>query len=397
MVLEPLEHMEASMLSLLKDKAKEIFIYLKDLETGIELEFTDFLNKFRISEATYILALRSQLKRPQIFLARTVNNIRTNAFNKDIVNLWYANIDIQFILDPYAAATYCTSYMTKVDKSITTELKSILQKCIAEKTDANLRILKLGNAFLNAQQMSAQLAIYLILSIPLFHCSHSFAFINTSPLQERAFVLKPQQQLLKLNKEFTDIMCKSIVDKYIDRPNGLKDICLVEFVANYNHNRNKISIRNKPKIIRFVHYNQFKDLENWAREQLLLYIPFIGLEESQKCNHDTWKAAYDEQVEKIIEKRNFHIQTTSVENYGDEWIHLQEHAFNLASSKDFSIWNDSLIEDTKSMPISMNIEKYDLATDIIIRPHFNNTYKNKIQDSNYILELMKDEEYFKIL
>jgi hypothetical protein len=40
--------------------------------------------------------------------------------------MWYANIDIQFILDPYATATYCTSYMTKVDKSITIELKSIL-------------------------------------------------------------------------------------------------------------------------------------------------------------------------------------------------------------------------------------------------------------------------------
>jgi hypothetical protein len=170
-------------------------------------------------------------------------------------------------------------------------------------------------------------------------CSRSFAFINTSPLQERAFVLKPQQQLLKLNKESTDVMCKSIVDKYIDRPNGLKNICLAEFVANYNHNRNTISIQNKPKIIRFVHYNQFKDLENWAREQLLLYIPFIGLEESQMHNHDTWKAAYDEQVEKIIEKRrifNFHIQTTSLKNCGDEWIHLQEYASNLASSEDLA-------------------------------------------------------------
>jgi hypothetical protein len=128
-----------------------------------------------------------------------------------------------------------------------------------------------------------------------------------------------------LNKESTDVMCKSIVDKYIDRPNGFKNICLAEFVANYNHNQNKISIWNKPKIIRFVHYNQFKDLENWARERLLLYIPFIGLEESQKRNQDTWKAAYDERVEKIIEKRrifNFHIQTSSLENCGDEWIHL---------------------------------------------------------------------------
>jgi hypothetical protein len=44
------------------------------------------------------------------------------------------------------------------------------------------------------------------------------------------------------------------------------------------------------------------------------------------------------------------------------------------------------------MPISMNIENYDLVTDMIIRSHFNNMYKNTLQDNNFILQLMKDEE-----
>ena len=100
-----------------------------------------------------------------------------------------------------------------------------------------------------------------------------------------------------------DVMCKSIIDKYINRPKSLEDICLVEFIANYNHIKNKISIRKKPKIIRFVHYNQFKDLENWSREQLLLYVPFIDVEESQNANRDTWKATYDEQVGNVLEKK----------------------------------------------------------------------------------------------
>jgi hypothetical protein len=39
---------------------------LKNLETRIEMEFKDFLNKFQINEATYILALRSPLKGPQL-------------------------------------------------------------------------------------------------------------------------------------------------------------------------------------------------------------------------------------------------------------------------------------------------------------------------------------------
>ena len=45
----------------------------------------------------------------------------------------YANTKNQFILDSYALATYCTSFMTKVYKSITLKLKSIMQKCIDNK------------------------------------------------------------------------------------------------------------------------------------------------------------------------------------------------------------------------------------------------------------------------
>ena len=33
--------------------------------------------------------------------------------------LWKANIDAQFVLNAYAAAMYCSSYMEKVDKSMT--------------------------------------------------------------------------------------------------------------------------------------------------------------------------------------------------------------------------------------------------------------------------------------
>ena len=101
-----------------------------------------------------------------------------------------------------------------------------------------------------------------------------------------------------------NVMCKSIIDKYIDRPKSLQDICLAEFVANYNHIKNKISIQRKPKITRILYYNQFKDLENWSRKQLLLYVPFIDVEESQKMNRDTWKVAYDEQVGNVLEKKN---------------------------------------------------------------------------------------------
>jgi hypothetical protein len=84
-----------------------------------------------------------------------------------------------------------------------------------------------------------------------------FATIRTS------ISVKPQHQQLKLDKESTNIMLKSIIEKYIDRPNGHK--CLTKFEASYNHNNYKIPIWEKQKIMSLVQHNQFKILENWSQ------------------------------------------------------------------------------------------------------------------------------------
>jgi hypothetical protein len=47
--------------------------------------------------------------------------------------------------------TYCTSYNTKIDKSIASKLHFIIKKCITNNIDANTKIQRLGNAFLDAQ------------------------------------------------------------------------------------------------------------------------------------------------------------------------------------------------------------------------------------------------------
>jgi hypothetical protein len=70
------------------------------------------------------------------------------------------------------------------------EFRTIIKKCEDENIDANLRIRKLSNVFLNAQQMFAQLTTYIILSSPLYHAFRSFSFLNTSPQPKCAFVFK---------------------------------------------------------------------------------------------------------------------------------------------------------------------------------------------------------------
>ncbi len=67
-----------------------------------------------------------------------MKDIRTNAYAIKATTLWEANIDIQFILDLYVVASYCTSDLTKIDRTITNEFQTIIKKCEYENVNANL-------------------------------------------------------------------------------------------------------------------------------------------------------------------------------------------------------------------------------------------------------------------
>jgi hypothetical protein len=118
-------------------------------------------------------------------------------------------------------------------------MKATLKKCKYEQTSDVERVRKMDNSFLNAQQMHAQLAVYLSLSMPLYHASRSFQIINTSEEESKVEILLPSSFLNKLEGESTEIFCKSSIDKYRNRPQHLSDICLAHFVAKFNVNNFK--------------------------------------------------------------------------------------------------------------------------------------------------------------
>ncbi len=54
-----------------------------------------------------------------------------------------SNTYAQCILDIYVDVTYCTSYLTQVDKSIACEMQYILDKCKFEETQTFEQIKKI--------------------------------------------------------------------------------------------------------------------------------------------------------------------------------------------------------------------------------------------------------------
>jgi dipeptidase len=77
--------------------------------------------------------------------------------------------------------------------------------------------------------MVAQLTTYLVFSLPLYHSFQTFQFINIFSFEEYVFVLKSQVALNELEPNSTNIMCSSIINKYITRPNQYESLSLIKF------------------------------------------------------------------------------------------------------------------------------------------------------------------------
>jgi hypothetical protein len=106
----------------------KIYKKLIDMGLGEYIPFEHFLLNLQIEEETYILGLKYAIKKPTSFLKCKPNDICTNVFGIYVGPLWEANIDTQYILDPYATTSYFTSYLTKIDEFVTQEMKIILEK-----------------------------------------------------------------------------------------------------------------------------------------------------------------------------------------------------------------------------------------------------------------------------
>ena len=91
-----------------------------------------------------------------------------------------------------ACATYVLSYTTKGQRGMSRHLEKTSEEAQAGNKDITNRVRHIGNKFLNAVEVSAQLqeAVYLVLQIPLRRSSRDVQFISTSPPDERTFLIK---------------------------------------------------------------------------------------------------------------------------------------------------------------------------------------------------------------
>ena len=244
-------------------------------------------------------------------------------------------MDIQYVINAYACVMYIASYVLKAEKGMGELLKQAAKELQQGNTRQQLN--KLGSVFLTNREVSAQEAVYRILSMPLRRCSRSTIFLNTDHKDSRDSLLLPFTQLEKLDDNDENVYCKNIIDRYAARPHTLEDMCLTEFASNYTYKRettndvtqhednisgdsdtglladdnvsNESIItlqnslghmrrRNRKAIIRWHNFNIEKEPEKHFRSRIMLFLPWRE-EDKLKGNYNSYADRYHDQFEDI--------------------------------------------------------------------------------------------------
>ena len=109
----------------IKNNLSFLSLALKD-GTSIP-SFEQFLEELGIEYHIYERVIRTTIKRSKVFLHRNIEDIRTNAFNEEILRRHRANMDLQFLLNPYACVHYILDYINKSNRGMSRLLKDIIE------------------------------------------------------------------------------------------------------------------------------------------------------------------------------------------------------------------------------------------------------------------------------
>ena len=347
MVLDPLEVDQDKYIKLHQNLQKK----MNNEKNGYDMTYKQFLTTVvQMSEEDYIRCIRSSLKSSKVFLKRKPSEIRVNLYNKTVLKAWKANIDMQFVLDPYACAMYIVSYISKSQRGMSNLLYSAAKEARNDNMDIKRQVRHIGNVFSNSVEVSAQEAVYLVLQMPLTNCTRDVVFINTSTSDKRVQLLKSKSVLGELPPDSTKIMSDNVIKRYSKRPKVLENWCLADYVSQLNivypegmktdmddevnddismENENddrpdmdneendtlvdnnvdkcfhddmalitlkngiKIKRRGTYKIIRYVRFNRNSDEENHFREKLLLFYPWRNEQNDLKGNFGTYKEHFE--------------------------------------------------------------------------------------------------------
>lgn len=145
--------------------------------------FENFLEKLNCDKDKYIKAVQSQLTSHKVYLKRAPKDARVNSYSPKILMLMQANIDVQYVLDPYACIGYIVDYINKASRGVSKLILDAVESFETADLTKKEKMYKVLNAFYNGQEISSQEAAWCRVGLSMSSCSVAVEFINTGPIK----------------------------------------------------------------------------------------------------------------------------------------------------------------------------------------------------------------------
>lgn len=230
-----------------------------------------------------------------------------NGYNPMLLRAWNANMDIQFILNPYSCIMYILSYISKAEHEMSDYLKRVIKDSSHDNLSDRECMKQVMNAYSKNREVSAQEAVARTCSLKLKSTSRSVIFIPTDDNSVKMSL--PMKYLQTMDDDVENVWMTGLPDKYKARPNRpeFENMCMAEFASEYRivyggqtKGKNVLPLQNnmghiqkrtrgKPAVIRFARFSQQKNPEKFNGTLLKLDLPYRRDEQLKSARFPTYE------------------------------------------------------------------------------------------------------------
>src|SRR4029434_6255645 len=198
-----------------KKKLKSVWELLNKPTTSFE-SIPELLTQCSLSYEEYLNCITSLTTSSVLVMKRQPKDCWINGYNKHLLRAWNANIDIQYILNPYSCIMYILSYISKAEHEMSDYLKRVVTDTSRSTTSDCDEMKQIMQAYSKNREFSVQEAVARVCSLKLKSCSRSVIFI---PTDDNALKMSlPLRYMNNRIPESENVWMSGMADKYQNRP-----------------------------------------------------------------------------------------------------------------------------------------------------------------------------------
>ena len=254
-----------------------------------------------------------------VIMERDPRDCWTNNYSPALLDIWNANMDIQYITDPYSCIMYILSYISKAEHELSDILRHAQEELKEGNHDLKTEMRKLGNVYLDYREISCQEAAHRMCNLHLKECSRAIISLPTDENPTRLSL--PLAQIQAKDDDDDDIWMTNLTEKYQARPNGrdFDDMCFAQFASEFRIVYGQTNSQNAYKlkdnlgiiqrrctqshaVIRYARHSITAKPEQYYQCQLKAYLPWRYQCQLKPAGYATYEEFHDTGAVKLSDK-----------------------------------------------------------------------------------------------